>query len=220
MVCYVTSVTPVRHNADCKFFNCQLKYGEKQYVNGVVFYPGKRHIVRKYSNEKSPEKISNYSLGNRYGPTSLVMNSKTFSKGASKPNFVPDQSKENENVSLENLNNIAAEQLITVKAKIINLSGVKVVPLANETFRKREIDISDPTGTSKLLLWEESCEQSLVSGVTYIFSSFRLKVRGELRYLNSRKMGGSSPTNACQEEFQESFNPICFTKKTQLNWWK
>ena len=84
------------------------------------------------------------------------------------------------------------------------------MPLANETLRKREIDISDPTGTSKLLLWEESCEQSLESGVTYIFSSFRLKVRGRLRYLNSRKMGGSSPTNTYQKEVQESFSPNMF----------
>ena len=94
------------------------------------------------------------------------MNNKTFFKDASKTNFEPYQGKENEIVSLVKLNNIAAKQLVTVKAKIINFSGVKVVLLANETLRKREIDISDPTGTSKLLLWEESCEQSLESGVT------------------------------------------------------
>ena len=210
LVCYVTSVTSVQHNADCKFFNCQLKYGEKQYVNGVVFSPEKRHIIKKYSDEKSPVKINNYSIGNRYVSSGLVMHNKTFFKDASKPNFEPDQGKENENVSLGNLNNIAAEQLVTVKAKIINLSGVKVLPRANETLRKREMDISDPTGTSKLLLWEESCEQSLESGVTYIFLNFRLKARGELRYLNSHKMGGSSPTNAYQEEVQESFSPNMF----------
>ena len=140
------------------------------------------------------------------------MNNKTYFKDASKPNFEPDQSNENEIVSLGNLKNIAAEQLITIKAKIVNLSGVNVVPLANETLRKREIDISDPTGTSKLLLWEESCEQSLESGVTYIFSNFRLKVRGRCRYLNSPKMGGSSitPTGAYQKEVQESFSPNMF----------
>ena len=134
------------------------KYGEKQYINGVVSSAEKRHIVKKYSDEKSPVKISKYSIGNHYGSNSLAMNNKAFFKDASKPNFKPDQGKENEIVSFGNLNNIAAEQLITVKAKIINLSGVKIVPLANETLRKREIDISDPTGTSKLLLWEEGCE--------------------------------------------------------------
>ena len=83
----------------------------------------------------------------------------------------------------------------------MNLSGVGVVPIANETLRKREIDISDSTGTSKLLLREENCEQSLESGVTYIFSNFELKVRGRSRYLNSNKMGGSSviPMDSYQE---------------------
>ena len=86
------------------------------------------------------------------------------------------------------------------------------MPLANETLRKQEIDISDPTGTSKLLLWEESCEQSLESGVAYIFSNFRLKVTVRSCYLNSPTMGGSSitPTDAYQEEVQESFSPDMF----------
>ena len=78
---------------------------------------------------------------------------KTYFKDASKANFEPDQSNENKIFSLGNLNNISAEQLITVKAKIVNLSRVKFVLLAKESHRKREIDISDPTGTSKLLLW-------------------------------------------------------------------
>ena len=68
------------------------------------------------------------------------------------------------------------------------------MPLANETYQKRQTDISDSTGTSKLLLWEESCKQPLESGVTYIFSVLRLTVRGRCRYLNSPKMGGSSTT--------------------------
>ena len=141
------------------------------------------------------------------------MNCKTFFKGASKPNFESDQGKESEVVvSLRNLNNIAAEQLIAVKAKIINISGVKVVPLANETLRKREIDISDHTGTSELLLWEESCKQFLKCDITYIVSNFRLNVRRRSRYLKSPKIGGSSitPTDAYQEELQESFTPNMF----------
>ena len=139
-------MTQVWQNADWKFYNFQLKYVKKQYVNGVVFFLEKRHIVKKYSDEKSPVKISKYSIGNHYGSTSLVINNKTFFKDALKPNFELDQGKESEIVSLRNLNNVAAQQLIKV-----NLSGVKVVPLANETLRKREIDISDPTGTWKLL---------------------------------------------------------------------
>ena len=135
------------------------------------------------------------------------MNNKKFFKGASKPNSEPEQGNENEIVSLGNLNNVAVEQLTTVKAKTVNLSGVKVRPLANETFRKREIDVSDSTGTSKLLLLEESCEQSLESGVSYIFINFTLKFRGRSRYLNSPKMGGSSitPMVTYQEEVQDFF---------------
>ena len=86
------------------------------------------------------------------------------------------------------------------------------MPLANETYQKRQTDISDSTGTSKLLLWEESCKQPLESGVTYIFSVLRLTVRGRCRYLNSTKMGGSSitPMDGYQQEVQESLSPNMF----------
>ena len=60
LVCYVTSVISVQYNADCKFFNCHLKYGEKQYANGVVFSPEKRHVVKKYNDDKIPVKINKF----------------------------------------------------------------------------------------------------------------------------------------------------------------
>ena len=108
LVCYVTSLTLVQHDADCKFFNYQLKYGGKQYVNDVAFSPEKIRIVKKYSDDKNPVKISKYSIGNRYWSTNLEMNNETFFKDVSKPNFEPDQGKENEIVSLGNSNNIVA----------------------------------------------------------------------------------------------------------------
>ena len=37
LVCYVPSLTPVRHNTDSKFFNGKLKYGEKQFINVLCF---------------------------------------------------------------------------------------------------------------------------------------------------------------------------------------
>ena len=74
------SVPPLRHNADYKFFNCYLKGGEKHYVNGVVFSPEKRHLVKEYSNDKIPVKINRYSNGNHFGSTSLVMNNKKISR--------------------------------------------------------------------------------------------------------------------------------------------
>ena len=52
----------------------------KQYINGVAFSPEKRHVVKKYSDDKSPVKINKYSIGNRYGSTSLVMNKRHISK--------------------------------------------------------------------------------------------------------------------------------------------
>ena len=82
-----------------------MNNGEKQYVNGVIFSPEKRHVVKKYNDDKSPLKMNKYSIGNRFGSTSIVMNNKTCFKDASKPNFEPDQGNKNEIVSLGNLNN-------------------------------------------------------------------------------------------------------------------
>ena len=95
-------------------FNCHLEYGGKLYVNGVAFPPGKGHILKKYSDNKTPIKISKYSIDNHYGSTSLAINDKTFFKDASKSNFEPDQGKENEDIFLGNLNNIAYKSRRTI----------------------------------------------------------------------------------------------------------
>ena len=121
-----------------------MKSGKKQYVNGAYFSLKKTHIVKKYSNDKSPVKIGKYSIGNLYESTRLVMNNKTFSKDAPKSNIELDPGKGKEIISFWSLNKISVEELIFVKAKIINISGIKVVPLANETLRKLEIKFFIP----------------------------------------------------------------------------
>ena len=50
----------------------------------------------KNKDNKSPAKISNYSIGNQHGSTSLVMNNKAFFEDSPKPIFEPDYSKKNE----------------------------------------------------------------------------------------------------------------------------
>ena len=222
LVCYVTSLILVQHDVDCKFFNCQLKYGGKQYVNGVVFSPEKIRIVKKYSDDKNPLKISNYSIGNRYWSTSLEKNNETFFKDVSKPNFEPDQGKENEIASLGNSNNIAAEQLITVKGKIINLTEAKVVLLMKLFESGRSIFLIPQEYQSCFCGRRVANSLWTVVLYIYIFSHFTIKVRGRSRYLNSLKMGGSSitPTDAYKRKYRNPLSQICFTKKTHLIWWK
>ena len=93
-----------------------MNNGGKQYVNGVIFSPEKRHVVKKYNDDKSPLNMNKYSIGNRFRSTSIVRNNKTCFKDASKPNFEPDQGNENEIVSLGNLNNIAVEIVYNCKS--------------------------------------------------------------------------------------------------------
>lgn len=76
-------------------------------------FSGARHIAKEYSNGKSLVKIRKYSIGNRYGSTSLIMNNKTFFRDVRIPNFEHDQGKETEIVSLGKLNNIKSGPLIT-----------------------------------------------------------------------------------------------------------
>ena len=53
-----------------------------------------------------------------------------------------------------------------------------------------------------------------------LFSNFKLKVSRSSPYLTSPKIGGSSitPTDAYQEEVQQSITPNMFYQEDMLNW--
>ena len=60
---------------------------------------------------------------------------------------------------LSALKKLAAEQLVTIKAEVAQVSAVKTLRTQYQgVLKKQEVTIRDPTTSVKLLLWENSIE--------------------------------------------------------------
>ena len=192
LVCYVNNVSHLKEGSSGNYFTCNLKYGDNEYINGLVYSPDKQKIFQNYENEKSPIKITNYTVSNKYATPSVLMNFKSKFNEIENPTFDPDPTSNSGVIDIINLSKLAPEQLVSVKGQIIKVSSIKKVILSTNSISKQEIEIADPTSTIKVVLWEKDCSQSYQQGETYLFQNFRLKVREKIRYLNSPKFGGSA----------------------------
>ena len=89
--------------------------------------------------------------------------------------------------SISALNNVASEQLISIKAQVVNISAVKVVKTQFQgTLKKQEVLIRDTTGSIKVILWE-SYTETLTLDSTYLFKNLKVKISKNERYLNTAK---------------------------------
>ena len=85
------------------------------------------------------------------------------------------------------LNSLAGEQLISIKAEVAQVFGVKTIHTLHQGILKRqEVLIRDTTSTTTLILWE-SYVDTLDAGKTYLLKNLKLKVSRNERYLNTAK---------------------------------
>ncbi|CAB3996618.1 Hypothetical predicted protein, partial [Paramuricea clavata] len=77
---------------------------------------------------------------------------------------------------------VTAGQIITLKTEVIHVASVKNI----SQLQKQEIILRDPTGTIKLVLWEQYVN-ALVVNTTYVLQNLKLKVYNDERYLKMPK---------------------------------
>lgn len=88
------------------------------------------------------------------------------------------------------LKTVAPGQLITVKAKVTALREAKTLQTSRGTLKMIEGQIVDPQGYSKIVFWENFCDQ-VEAGTTYIFENIRVKKDAVTKqvYVNTAKSG-------------------------------
>ncbi|XP_028405250.1 uncharacterized protein LOC114531825 [Dendronephthya gigantea] len=95
--------------------------------------------------------------------------------------------KPNDVTNIVSLMNVTAEQVITLKAEVTHVASVKkIISQHHGQLQKQEVMLRDPTGTIKLVLWEQYVN-TLIVNTTYILENMKLKVYNDERYLNTPK---------------------------------
>ena len=82
-----------------------------------------------------------------------MLNSKSFINVVAKvDSFVPDEHNEETILSISQLQKAFTEQIVTIKATIKSLSGVKKVSIGESSIEKKDLTVVDPTGSIRVLL--------------------------------------------------------------------
>lgn len=80
------------------------------------------------------------------------------------------------------LNNAASEQLISIKAQVVNISAVKIVKTQYQgTLKKQDVLIGDTTSSIKMILltpdsWLGILRWTLMLNSTYLFKNLKVKI--------------------------------------------
>ncbi len=85
------------------------------------------------------------------------------------------------------LEKLALEQLVSIKAHVVEVSSVKQIMTQSKIcLKKQEVFVADPTNCMKVVLWEDHVN-TLEEGKTYVLENLRLKKNYNERYLNTAK---------------------------------
>ena len=172
-------------------FDCTLQNKDTT-VRAVCFSPEKYSELNTLQKTKSPVKITNYNTSAASsGKEDIIILSKTrISPITSNEINFPYLSELTATGTLPDLSaleKLAAEQLVTIKAEVVQVSAVKTLHTQYQgVLKKQEVIIRDPTTSVKLLLWENSVEM-LELNKTYIIQNIKLKRSKKEMYLNTTK---------------------------------
>ena len=117
---YIHNVSPVKHSNKTCYFDMLIQT-EATKVRGVCFSSSKHLDFERCSKQKSPVKISNFTIKN----DSVLMNARVQIEELKEVTFLREEIPSTLNISM--LSNVTINQLINLKAKVVHLSGVKAI---------------------------------------------------------------------------------------------
>ena len=153
----------------------------------VCLTVNRKNEFEEIQNNKSPVKINDYTISKRFGSDDMLIDKHSKIEVLKNASFEPVHTDISGVVKIAELDNILKDEMVTVKAKLVFISGVKKVLCWEEACNKKEGMIVDPYGNIQIVLWGGMCEKDLTVGETYIFKNFRYRVTNYGRYSNSPK---------------------------------
>ena len=158
-------------NKQAKFFDFKVQLKE-EIVRGVCFSPEKKEKLEQFQKCKSPIKIRKYGENHKYGARNVVIEKKNQVILSAAPLCFACVDLDSDK-SIGSLKRVAPNQTVTIKGKVVNLSGRKKI--AGKNLSKQEGMIVDSNDTMKVVLWESFID-SVEEGKTYEFINFTYKV--------------------------------------------
>lgn len=188
--CYLHNISPLKTagTSKRKYFNLIVQCKDRP-VRAVCYSPEKRAELHALASTKSPVKLNNYKQPSN-GDDDFVITKFTKITPLDKNEIDFPFSEEltatatGKPLNISLIHKLAAEQLICVKAKVVSLSGVKVLSTRYGPLKKQDVIIADPTAYIKIVLWGDYVG-TLNLNQTYALNNVKVKVTKYEHYLNT-----------------------------------
>ena len=180
--CYVHSVSPLKKSGHTSYIICTLQTKSKVH-RGVCFATSKQETLEAMEKQKSPVKIKNFTINNKYGTEDVVIDKNTTITPITADFEYHSQEKV---LSISSLTNVAPEQLVAIKGYLAHLSATKKIIVQRSELKKQEGYIADPSGSTKIIFWGNHTDE-VQQGSTYFFNKVRVKISQDQKYLNTPK---------------------------------
>lgn len=167
LVAYVHNVSPVKKGS---YFECLLQTKDAV-VRGVCFSLPKAKRFSEISNATSPVKLKKFKVDTSSNAEDVLMDRNIIIEEVT-ADFPRREMPTTTN--LLSILKICVGQLTSVTAKVASIEPTKTINKNGEELVLQEVMLVDPSGTMKLVLWQEFVEL-LVAGQTYSFQDVRVK---------------------------------------------
>eukprot|EP00794_Sanderia_malayensis_P020933 gene20933-22989_t len=168
---YIHNVSPIKKGPSKNFFDFAVQT-ETATVRGVCFSPSKKRHLEDISLSASPVKLRKFVCDRNPDCTDILTNDSLIIEDAGDVGF---ERKEilPKNLNISMLHSITPQQLVTIKAKIVNIGPPVMVEKVG--FTKENAALIDPSSCIKIVVWQDSLKEEIQEGATYLFKNLRIR---------------------------------------------
>ena len=193
---FIHNVSPLKKSSKATYFDLVIQTKDDT-VRAICFSPKKHNDLQMKSKASSPVKLANFRIKDDGSPQTILMDNK-LELHDTEVDF-PVKSIPTTN-SISSLSEVHYQQLITIKGKVVQLSGIKKVNTRNGLKQKTDCYLTDPTGSIKLTLWEDFVND-VQEGKTYTFNNVRV-----IKEYNTDRLALGTSLQDCTVTESEDFS--------------
>ena len=134
---FINSVSPVKTSRKCKYFDMKLVTKDSA-RRAVCFAVNRKNEFQEIQNNKSPVKINDYTISNRFGSDDMFIDERSKIEVLKNALFEPVHIDIAGIVKIAELDNILKDEIVSVKGKLVSISGVKKVLLEKKLAIKKK----------------------------------------------------------------------------------
>ena len=173
---FIYNVSPIKRGPKKQYFDFNVQTGKGSSIRSVCFAPAKRKIFLDAEQTSTPRKIRKFVCDRDNSSDILISDNVAVEQlKSSDASFVKTDVSSSGAMNLSSLQMVCPNQLVTLKAKVINLQPATDIRIRDNELKKAEAQLVDAHAFIKIVIWQDDIKK-IKEGGTYQFKNLRVKI--------------------------------------------